>query len=133
MAAPLSLLYFPSAIALGALHALEPGHAKTLTAAYLIGTKGTKRDAVLLGLSVAATHSIVVIGMSVAGLWLGKETLTDQWMHWLQMASGVFVILLGTWMLWRRLAFLSRIKRLKTEVQQHVHHHGTPDPYIFNS
>jgi nickel/cobalt exporter len=56
MAAPLSLLYFPSAVALGALHALEPGHAKTLTAAYLIGTKGTKRDAVLLGMSVAATR-----------------------------------------------------------------------------
>ena len=43
-----SILYFPTAVGLGALHALEPGHAKTLTAAYLIGTKGTKRDAVLL-------------------------------------------------------------------------------------
>ncbi len=133
MAAPLSLLYFPSAIALGALHALEPGHAKTLTAAYLIGTKGTKRDAVLLGVSVAATHSIVVIGMSVAALWLGKETLTDQWMHWLQVVSGVFVIMLGTWMLWRRLALIARIKRAKADAEHHVHHHGAPDPFVFNS
>ncbi len=132
MAAPLSLLYFPSAIALGALHALEPGHAKTLTAAYLIGTKGTKRDAILLGLSVAATHSIVVIGMAVAALWLGKETLTDQWMHWLQLVSGVVVVLLGTWMLWRRLSLIARIKRIKAEAQQHVHHHGAPDPFVFN-
>src|SRR5271166_5322015 len=48
-----SILYLPSAIVLGALHALEPGHAKTLTAAYLIGTKGTHRDALILGVSVA--------------------------------------------------------------------------------
>src|SRR5262245_13748594 len=133
MAAPLSLLYFPSAVALGALHALEPGHAKTLTAAYLIGTKGTKRDAVLLGLSVAATHSIVVIGMAVAALYLGRETLTEQWMHWLQVGSGVVVIVLGVWMLWRRLSFLMHIKRVKAEAQEHVHHHGAPEPFIFNS
>ena len=62
-----SIFYLPSAIGLGALHALEPGHAKTLTAAYLIGTKGTKRDAILLGTSVAFTHSIVVILLAVAG------------------------------------------------------------------
>ncbi|HEX7673983.1 MAG TPA: hypothetical protein VF412_07425, partial [Bdellovibrio sp.] len=67
---PFTWLYFPTALALGALHALEPGHAKTLTAAYLIGIKGTKRDALLLGLSVAITHSFVVIAISVAALWL---------------------------------------------------------------
>lgn len=43
---PFSLVYFPTALALGALHALEPGHAKTLTAVYLIGIEGTKRDAI---------------------------------------------------------------------------------------
>jgi len=41
--------YLPVAMMLGGLHALEPGHAKTLTAAYLIGIKGTRSDAVLLG------------------------------------------------------------------------------------
>ena len=79
-----SVVYFPSAVMLGALHALEPGHAKTLTAAYLIGTKGTKRDATLLGLSVAFTHSIIVILLAVLGVWLGKEAFTDDAMQWLQ-------------------------------------------------
>jgi len=50
---PLTWMYLPTALSLGALHALEPGHAKTLTAAYLIGIKGTKQDAFFLGLSVA--------------------------------------------------------------------------------
>src|SRR5471032_1874360 len=102
MAAPLSLLYFPSAIALGALHALEPGHAKTLTAAYLIGTKGTKRDAILLGLSIAFTHSLVVILLAIAGVWLGREAFTDEAMHWLQIASGAVVSLLGICLLYQR-------------------------------
>ncbi len=57
---PLAFLYLPTAVLLGALHALEPGHAKTLTAAYLIGIKGTKRDAVLLGLSAAGAHICLV-------------------------------------------------------------------------
>ncbi|MCC7145563.1 MAG: sulfite exporter TauE/SafE family protein [Phycisphaeraceae bacterium] len=98
----LSLLYLPSALALGSLHALEPGHAKTLTAAYLIGIKGTKRDAVLLGLSVAATHSIVVIAIAALALWIGQEAFADQAGRWLQIGSGLLVILLGSWMLWRR-------------------------------
>src|SRR5690606_27627799 len=99
---PFSLLYFPVALALGALHALEPGHAKTLTAAYLIGIKGTKRDALLLGLSVALTHSLIVIAISVTAIWLGRETFTQDVTHWLQIGSGVIVIVLGFWMLIRR-------------------------------
>ena len=98
----ISLVYFPSALVLGSLHALEPGHAKTLTAAYLIGIKGTKRDAILLGLSVAATHSVIVIAIAVMALWLGQEAFADQAGKWLQIGSGVIVILLGGWMLWRR-------------------------------
>ncbi|MCK6470928.1 MAG: nickel/cobalt efflux protein RcnA [Planctomycetes bacterium] len=99
----LSYLYLPSAVVLGALHALEPGHAKTLTAAYLIGIKGTKWDAIVLGLSVAITHSIVVILLSVMGVLIGRETFTDHAMYWLQIISGVVVIGLGSWMLVRRL------------------------------
>ena len=78
-----SLVYFPTAVALGALHALEPGHAKALTASYLIGIKGTKRDSVLLGLSVAATHSLVVIAISAIGLWLGNEAFAGSATKWL--------------------------------------------------
>lgn len=115
----LSWVYFPSALALGALHALEPGHAKTLTAAYLIGIKGTKKDAFLLGLSVALTHSLVVIGISVAALWIGKETFTQDVTHWLQYGSGIIVVILGIWML---------IKRIKLMKKQSHHHHGAPDP-----
>ena len=122
IADPLSWVYFPTALALGALHALEPGHAKTLTAAYLIGIKGTKRDALLLGLSVALTHSLVVIGISVAALWIGKETFTQDVTHWLQIGSGIIVIILGVWMLIKRIRTMQKQKNA-----EHQHHHHAPE------
>lgn len=140
---PLSWIYFPTALMLGALHALEPGHAKTLTAAYLIGIKGTKRDAILLGLAVALTHSIVVIGISAAALWIGEESFTGNVTRWLQVGSGVIVILLGCWLMFRRIRQMRRSRvqlkptdaisftfqkveqaKPKTFVRQpHAHHH----------
>ena len=114
MSTTLTLAYLPVAVGLGALHALEPGHSKTMIAAYLIGTKGTKRDALLLGLSAATTHSLLVIALSVAALYLGREAFADQATHWLQIGSGVVVIALGLWMLWRRWP----------RRQVHAHHHA---------
>lgn len=133
IANPLTWVYFPTALMLGALHALEPGHAKTLTAAYLIGIKGTKRDAVLLGLSVAITHSSVVVALSVIALWLGRESFTQDASHWLQVASGVVVIVLGFWMLFRRLrarrktAALIRARSLERSLEHHNHDHHIRD------
>lgn len=121
----LSLLYLPTALGLGALHALEPGHSKTLIAAYLIGTKGTKWDAFLLGVSAAATHSLIVIGLADSALWLGKEVFTDQVSHWFQIGSGVVVILIGSWMLWRRWP--------RGKPAAHVQHHGAPEPIVITS
>lgn len=119
MASPLGIIYFPAAVALGALHALEPGHAKALTAAYLIGIKGTKRDSLILGLSVAATHSLVVIGISTIGLWLGNEAFAGKATEWLERGSGILAIAIGSWMLWRRLA---------TKSSPHEHH--APEPVL---
>ena len=134
-----SILYLPFAIVLGALHALEPGHAKTLTAAYLIGTKGTKRDAVLLGLSVAFTHSIVVILIAVTGVWLGQEAFTDDAMYWLQIASGGIVILLGCYLLYRRWPSRAQQPHDHKHLHPHSHdhadahlpHHHAPEPFHF--
>lgn len=109
-------MYLPTALLLGALHALEPGHAKTLTAAYLIGIKGTKRDALLLGLSVALTHSLVVIGISVLALWIGRESFTEDVTHWLQIGSGIVVIILGAYLMIKRIIQMKR--------SGHHHHHG---------
>src|SRR5262245_54702512 len=61
--------YLPVAVVLGALHALEPGHAKSLMAAYIISIRGTPRQAALLGLSAAVGHTIVVWFLAIVSAW----------------------------------------------------------------
>lgn len=112
----ISLVYLPAAIGLGALHALEPGHAKTMTAAYLIGIHGRWSDAVVLGLAAAATHSLVVVAIAVGAVLLGRQAFAGDALWWLQIGSGAVVVLLGGWMLWRRLR------------RAHHHYHHQPDP-----
>jgi nickel/cobalt transporter (NicO) family protein len=127
---PLTWMYFPTALLLGALHALEPGHAKTLTAAYLIGIKGTKKDAFLLGLSVALTHSFVVIAISVLALWVGRESFTQDVTHWLQLGSGVIVVLLGAWLMVKRILIQRRHQHAH---EHHHHHHHAPEAVQIHS
>ena len=42
-------LFLPSAILLGALHGLEPGHSKTMMAAFTVAIRGTPTKAGLPG------------------------------------------------------------------------------------
>ena len=60
------LLSIATAFALGAGHALTPGHGKTLMAAYLVGTKGTPLHAVGLGLSVTVSHTIGILALAAS-------------------------------------------------------------------
>jgi nickel/cobalt transporter (NicO) family protein len=84
---------------LGALHALEPGHGKTVVAAYLIGSKGRVSDAVLLGLIVTLTHSgsVILLGVlsTVAAAYFVPETVQKV----LEIVSGLLVLAVGLWML----------------------------------
>ena len=53
-------LFIPAAILLGALHGLEPGPSKTMMAAFIVAIRGTVGQAVLIGLSAAISHSLVI-------------------------------------------------------------------------
>ena len=61
-------LFILSAILLGALHGLEPGHSKTMMAAFIIAIRGTVMQAVLLGLSATLSHPAIVWAIALAGL-----------------------------------------------------------------
>ena len=63
-------LLIPSAILLGALHGLEPGHSKTMMASFIVAIRGTVFQAVLLGLSATLSHTIVVWVIVLGGLYL---------------------------------------------------------------
>ncbi|MGA2214179.1 MAG: sulfite exporter TauE/SafE family protein [Bryobacteraceae bacterium] len=83
------------AAGLGALHALEPGHGKTLVAAYLVGSRGTARHAVLLGIVVTAAHTAGVYLLGAATLYASRYIVPEQLYPWLGAISGLSVAGLG--------------------------------------
>jgi nickel/cobalt exporter len=88
-------LYLPAAVLLGALHGLEPGHSKSLMAAFIIAIRGTARQALLLGASAAVGHTIIVWTLAALGLWLGDRLIADRAEPWLVLLSGLLVIALA--------------------------------------
>ncbi len=101
--------YFPPvalvlAFILGCLHALSPGHGKTMVAAYLIGTRGSVTDALLLGMIVTVSHvfSVVVLGVIIMTVAAGVNSQRVD--VFLQMGSGMMITAMGIWMIRRNAA-----------------------------
>lgn len=92
-----------AAVAFGAYHALTPGHGKTLVAAYLIGSRGTARHALLLGLVVTATHTSSVYIFGFIALYLSQYILPEDLYPWLGLASGGLILIMGLSLLAARL------------------------------
>jgi high-affinity nickel-transport protein len=90
------------ALGLGALHALEPGHGKTIVAAYLVGSRGTAWHAVLLGLIVTASHTAGVFALGAITLYASRYIVPEQLYPWLGVISGLTIAGLGGYMFLRR-------------------------------
>jgi nickel/cobalt transporter (NicO) family protein len=105
----------------GAVHALSPGHGKAMVAAYLVGTRGTARHAVALGLTVTVTHTIGVFALGVVALGLSSAILPEDLFPWLNLVSGLLVLLVGAGVLRARV----RAARHRQGHHEHGHHeHG---------
>ena len=94
-------LFVPSAILLGALHGLEPGHSKTMMAAFIVAVRGTVTQAVLLGLAATISHTIVVWGIAFAGMYLWQGMDAEASEPYFQLVSAAVIIAIALWMLWR--------------------------------
>jgi nickel/cobalt exporter len=94
-------LFIPSAILLGALHGLEPGHSKTMMAAFIIAVRGTLLQAVLLGLAATVSHTAIVWMIAVGGMYFGQHWSAEASEPWMQIVSAVLIIGVALWMMWR--------------------------------
>ncbi len=114
-------LFIPSALLLGALHGLEPGHSKTMMAALIIAVRGTVKQAVLLGLSATLSHTLIVWVIALGGMYLWRSVDSATLEPYFQLTSGVVIIGMALWMLWR-----SRREAGFAAVANHDHdqHHG---------
>ncbi|CAM2139568.1 nickel/cobalt efflux transporter [Paraburkholderia tropica] len=112
-------LFIPSAILLGALHGLEPGHSKTMMAAFIVAIRGTVGQAVLLGLSATLSHTAVVWAIALIGMYFGRNWNAASSEPWFQVASAVLIVGVAAWMIWRTW----REQRAAHE-HEHGHAHG---------
>ncbi|WP_437887444.1 nickel/cobalt efflux protein RcnA [Phytobacter sp. V91] len=93
--------FIPSAILLGALHGLEPGHSKTMMAAFIIAIKGTVKQAVMLGLAATFSHTAIVWLIALGGMYISRQFTAESVEPWLQVFSAVIILATAAWMFWR--------------------------------
>jgi ABC-type nickel/cobalt efflux system permease component RcnA len=130
---PLMLFALLIAAGLGALHALSPGHGKAIVGAYLVGTRGTVKQALILGFTVTLTHTAGVFALGLVTLYASRYLLPEQLYPWLGSASGLTVAVMGAFFLQKRL-------RSKAHSLPHAHHghdhghdhlaHGHTHPHL---
>jgi ABC-type nickel/cobalt efflux system permease component RcnA len=97
-----ALLALLGALLLGAVHALSPGHGKTIVGAYLVGSRGTPRHAVFLGLTVTVTHTIGVFALGFATLYASRYVVPERLFPILSLTSAVLVLSMGLILLVQR-------------------------------
>jgi ABC-type nickel/cobalt efflux system permease component RcnA len=111
------------ALGLGAIHALSPGHGKTIMAAYLVGAKGSSRQAIGLGLTVTVSHTLGVLAL--AGITLAASSILppERFYPILGVVSGALVIVIGASLL------LGRVRPMLAAGRAHPHGHEHPHPH----
>jgi nickel/cobalt exporter len=110
----------------GAAHALSPGHGKTIVTAYLIGKRGTAKDAALLGGIVTITHTIGVFALGLVTLALSQWIVPDRLYPWIDLVAGLMVVSIGLTVL-RSRASHAVAHRHGHEHHHHHHHHHHHD------
>ena len=115
-----ALLFIPSAILLGALHGLEPGHSKTMMAAFIVAIRGSVRQAVMLGLAATLSHTAVVWLIAMGGMYISRQFTAEAVEPWLQLVSGLIIIATAAWMFWRT---WSEAQSWHQHGSQHHHEH----------
>jgi len=99
----------------GAAHALSPGHGKTIVAAYLVGKRGSAKDAAALGAIVTATHTIGVFALGLVTLGLSQWIVPDRLYPWINLTAGLMVVGIGIGVL--------RSRSRHRHHHDHDHHH----------
>ncbi|RII26975.1 MAG: high frequency lysogenization protein HflD [Geobacter sp.] len=121
---------YVAAFILGAAHSLEPGHGKTVVAAYLVGSRGRNIDAVILGLVVTFTHtfSIIVLGLIAK---FSSRYFSEQELHgYLGIVASLIILAIGLWMLrsrWLGMRDPSRAHHHTHLFGSHHHHDHSHD------
>lgn len=136
---PTLLLALVVSFVWGAMHALTPGHGKTIVGAYLVGARGTAKHALYLGLATTITHTTGVFVLGLVTLFAARFILPEKLFPWLSFVSGLLVAGIGMNLFFNRLKATGALTRFRTvenenphrlhphdhqHIHDHSHYHG---------
>jgi ABC-type nickel/cobalt efflux system permease component RcnA len=123
-----ALVALATAAALGAGHALTPGHGKTLMAAYLVGTRGTARHALGLGAAVSVSHTAGILVLAAIVVAATDVLAPDVVVRWAPVVAAISILVIGGWML---AGEIRRRRRDGRQMHDHAHprDHAHPHPH----
>jgi ABC-type nickel/cobalt efflux system permease component RcnA len=117
------LLTFAVAIALGALHALEPGHGKTLLAISLVGSRATVKQAAILAGALTVAHTAGVLALGVAIELLKGAFVPETIYPWITLLSGIAIAIVGARAVHRQILMRQPLAHVHAHVHAHTHPH----------
>ena len=117
------------AFGLGAMHALSPGHGKTIVAAYLVGSRGTIKHAGILGMTVTFTHTVSVFLLGIGVLFFQKYVIPEKVVPILGAISGLSIVVIGAYLLYQRSLALAAAPTFEPNAEEpraraHSHAHA---------
>jgi nickel/cobalt exporter len=131
------ILALAAAFVLGSLHALTPGHNKTLVGSYLVGARGRLPHALLIGMVTAFSHTASALIVGILALSTAGQIASAKYLQWVGLPSGILTVCLGLWLLRRH--FLVNDTHEDSHIHnpghshdhshdhEHSHHHLSPD------
>ena len=114
------VLALAAAFMLGSLHALTPGHNKTLVGSYLVGARGRLRHAMLIGMVTAFSHTASALIVGILAVSTAGQIASAQFLQWVGLPSGILTVVLGLWLLRRY------FRRNSDHAHPHGHEHDHP-------
>ena len=123
------LIAIAGAFVWGGMHALSPGHGKTIVGAYLVGSRATAQHALFLGLTTTVTHTVAVFALGLVALFASRFVVPQQLYPWLSCLSGLMVVVIGLNLFISRLQNTQFLSSHTHNGHSHHHHHEHHHPH----
>jgi nickel/cobalt exporter len=101
----------------GVIHAAGPGHGKAIVSSYVLATRQTLRNGIILAVTASLAQAVTAIALILAGAMLFRMTSVSLTVatHQFEIASNALIFMLGCWLVWVKILKPARTLNLPFE------------------